>query len=757
MVTELRTGHRICPLCEATCGLEVTLDGPRVVAVRGADDDLFSRGFACPKGVNLGALDGDPDRLSTPLLRTATGFVEASWEDAFTAVRAGLDRVRASSGRESFALYRGNPSAHSFAAIPYLRALMAAMGSTQQYSASTADQMPSHVAAGLVFGSPMAIPVPDIDRTSYLLMLGANPMASNGSLFTAPDFARRSRELRARGGRLVVVDPKRTDTARRADRHLAIRPGTDAFFLLALLQVLAAENLLRPGAHAALFDGVDEFLALAAPFTPERVAGACGLDPAQIREVARELAAAQAAAVYGRMGPCTSAHGTVSMWLITVLNALTGNLDVPGGAMFPRSPVRPGYLPEAPFRMGRWHSRVRHLAEVLGEFPVATLAEEITEPGDGQIRALITVAGNPVLSAPNGDRIGRALESLDFMVSVDPYLNETTRHAHVILPPPRVMQSGHFDWLLSGFFVRAVVRYTAPLVPLEPGQPAEGEIIARLAAIAAGEDTPAAVAAIGAKLVDGLLAKVAGMPGSPVRGRDPAELRALVTGDSDLERHLDVMLRLGPFGDGFGADPDGVTVARLKDHPEGIDRGAMEPRLAEVIAHADGRAALCPPALRPHVERLAGELDVAWPEFVLIGRRALRSNNSWGHNLADLAGGSTRCTLQIHPADAASLGVADGEPVRVRSATGAVTAPAETTDALRRGVVSLPHGWGHDAPGTRLSVAAGLPGVSANSLTDDAVLDPVSGNAVFNGIAVHLERCVETGSRPKSGVVTYSH
>ncbi len=739
----MRTARRICPLCEAMCGLDVTLevapDGTEVVtAVRGADDDVFSRGYQCPKGINLGALDSDPDRLTVPLIRTDDGFVEASWEEAFAAVRAGLDAVREAHGSEAFALYRGNPTAHNFAAVPYLRVLMGAMRTRQHYTASSADQMPAHVAAGAVFGSPMSIPVPDIDHTSYLLMLGANPLVSNGSLFTAPDLPRRLRELKKRGGSLVVVDPKRTETARRADRHLAIRPGTDALFLLALLAELDATGKVTPGQHAAAFAGLGEVLRLAAPFTPERVAGATGLDPADIRAVAQDLAAAPTAAVYGRIGTCTTVHGTLTQWLIMVLNAVTGNLDRPGGAMFPRSAIRPAYLPEAPMKVGRWHSRVRNLPEVIGEFPVATLADEIAEPGAGQIRALITVAGNPVISAPNGDRLDEALPTLDFLVSVDPYLNETTRHANVILPPPRVMQNGHFDWLLGGFQVRAVVRYTPAAVDLAPGQLSEADILARLAAICAGNDTPAAAAAAGAKLVDGILARAVTMPGSPVEGRDPAELLAAVTGRSDLERHLDVMLRLGPFGDGFGANPDGITLAKLLEHPEGIDCGPMEPRLAEVTIHPDGLVRLCPAEFAAQVETLAADLDRAWPEYVLIGRRALRSNNSWMHNLPDLIGGSTRCTLQMHPDDAAKLGIADGADVTITSAAGSVTAPAELTPAMRAGVVSLPHGWGHDVPGVRLKVATSAAGVNANALTDNRVVDPLSGTAVFNGVPVEL-------------------
>ncbi len=734
----LRTGHRICPLCEATCGLEVTLDGPQVVSVRGADDDVFSEGFICPKGVNLGALDGDPDRLSRPLIRTPEGFLEVGWDEAFAVVRAGLDRVRQTTGRESFALYRGNPTAHNFAAVPYLRGLVAAMGTQQQYTASTADQMPAHVAGCAVFGSPMSIAVPDIDRTSYLLMLGANPMVSNGSLFTAPDFPRRVRELRNRGGRLVVVDPKRTETARRADRHLAIRPGTDALFLLAVLAELSSTDRLNPGPHAGLFDGVDGLLSLAAPFTPERVAGATGLDPADIRAVAHELADAPSAAVYGRIGTCTTRHGTLTQWLIVALNALTGNLDRAGGAMFGRNPTRGAYLPEKPLRTGRWHSRVRGLPEALGELPVATLADEITEPGPGQIRALITVAGNPVISAPGGDRLAPALDSLEFMVCVDPYVNETTRHADVILPPPRVMQSGHFDWLLAGFAVRAVLRYSPPLVDLTGDQLSEADILARLTAICAGEDSPEAVAAIGTKLVDGVLARMVALPGSPVHGRDPGELAAMVTGRNPLERHLDVLIRLGPFGDGFGADPDGGSLQQMLEHPEGIDCGPMEPRLAEVVVHTDGRVQLCPAEYAAEVAVLAAELDDAWPEFVLIGRRSLRSNNSWMHNLPDLVGGSNKCTLQLSIADAARLGIAAGDEVCVRSAVGEVRVPAEPITGLRDGVVSLPHGWGHDLPDVALDVARKAGGVNANALTDAGVVDKFSGNAVFNGVPVEV-------------------
>ncbi len=743
-MTEPRIAHRICPLCEAMCGMTIHLVDDRAEQVRGNDGDLFSGGFICPKGTNFGALDSDPDRLTVPLVRRDGRLVEVTWDEAFAAVREGFARVRAEHGPGAFALYRGNPSAHTFAGFPLGRALGAALGSEAHlYTASTADQMPTHVAAGMIFGSPMAIPVPDIDRTDYLLILGANPMVSNGSLMSAPDMPGRLRALRARGGRLTVVDPRRTDTARRSDRHLPIRPGTDPYLLLALIQVLAAEDRIRLGAAAGLVDGIDDLLALAAPFTPEAVEDVCGVAAGEIRSVARELSDASSAAVYSRIGVCTVEHGTVSNWLVMALNVLTGNLDRPGGVMFPVHPTRPAYLPEQPFRMGRRHSRVRGLPEVIGEFPVATMADEMETPGEGQLRALVTIAGNPVLSAPNGERIGRALAGLDFMVSVDPYLNETTRHAHVILPPPRPLQSGHYDWLLSAFTVRAVIRFSPPAVPLEPGQLSEADILVRLTALAAtGEDTPAAQAAVGDRLVDGLLAKSVTLPGSPVQGRDPADVRAQVTGETVVERHLDVLLRVGPFGDGFGANPEGLTLERLRAHPEGIDFGPMVPRLTEVIAHTDGRIALCPAVLLAQAELLAGELSSRLPTadgMVLIGRRALRSNNSWMHNLPNLVGGSNRCTLQLSPQDAVRLGIGDGDKVRVRSAVGEVVVPAEHSDAIRSGVVSLPHGWGHDVPDVAMDVARAAGGVNANALTDDSVLDAICGNAVFNGVPVVVE------------------
>lgn len=720
----MHIAHRTCPLCEAVCGLRVTLDDAgRVTDVRGDADDPFSRGFICPKGASLGALDEDPDRLRAPLVREGGEWREVTWPEAFAAVERGLTEVIDRHGREALGVYLGNPNAHTVAGALYVPALARALGTRQIFSASTADQMPKHVAAGLMFGHPLSIPVPDVDRTDHLLMLGANPLESNGSLWTAPDLPGRLKALRRRGGRLVVVDPRRTRTAALADEHLFIRPGTDAYLLFGIVHTLLAEDLVAPDVGARLpVAGLDELRALAADFPPETVAGVCGVPAADIVRLARDLAAAPTAAVYGRMGTCTAEFGTLAQWLVDVVNVLTGNLDRAGGAMFPL-PAAAVPRSRRPYRTGRWRSRVRNLPEVNGELPVATLADEIETPGQGQIRALLTIAGNPVLSAPHGSRLDAALGGLEFMVSVDPYLNETTRHAHVILPPPRVLQSPHYDFALLNFAVRNYARYSPPVLPLEPGRPAESEILARLAMIAAGQGADADPAGLDELILDQTLRRAVDTPGSPVAGRDPAELRAELTGSTGAELRLDAMLRLGPYG---------LTLRELREHPHGIDLGPLEPRLPGLLSTASGRIELAPPQIVADVPRLRAGLGREAPEFVLIGRRHLRSNNSWMHNVAPLVGGSNRCTLQINPQDARRLGL-NGEAV-VRSAAGELTVAVEPTDAIMPGVVSLPHGWGH--AGTAQPVAAKHAGVNANALTDETVVDVPSGNAVFNGVPV---------------------
>ncbi|MGH3583319.1 MAG: molybdopterin-dependent oxidoreductase, partial [Mycobacterium sp.] len=555
---------RICPLCEATCGLVLTIEDGKVTHARGDADDVFSAGFICPKGASLPGLDNDPDRLSGPLIRRDGELVDATWDEAFDAVAVGLGGAVAAHGGASVGVYLGNPNAHTVAGSLYAPVIVKALGTRQVFSASTLDQMPKHVSLGFMFGSPVAFTVPDIDRTDHLVVIGANPMVSNGSLATAADFPGKLRALRKRGGRLTVIDPARTRTAALADRHIAPRPGTDAALLFAVVHVLFDEGLADLGEIAALVNGVDEVRALAADFAPETVAEHCGVPAADIRELARDIATAPSAAVYGRIGTSTVEFGTMGSWLVDVVNILTGNLDAPGGAMFPLgaaapAPKKPG--PGRGFVTGRWHSRVSGHPETLSELPAAALAEEIDTPGDGQLKALITIAGNPVLSAPDGARLDRALSGIGFMLSVDPYLNETTRHADVILPPPPPSASPHFDFALNNLAVRNNARYTPPVLPAADGRPDEAEILSRVALILYGVGPHGDPGLVDDQVIAGALAKATADPNSAVHGRPVAELTAALTGTRGYERRLDMMLRLGPYGDGFGADADGLTLA----------------------------------------------------------------------------------------------------------------------------------------------------------------------------------------------------
>lgn len=727
-----RTALRICPLCEATCGLTLTLDGATVTGARGDREDVFSRGFICPKGAAFGQLDADPDRLRGPLVRRDGRLRDATWEEAYDAIAAAVPALVGEYGAQSAGVVLGNPNVHTMAGALYPPLLLKALGTRNLFTASTVDQMPKHVSSGLLFGDPFAIPVPDLDHTDFLLILGANPVESNGSLCTAPDFPGRLKALRARGGTLVVVDPRRTRTARLADRHLAPRPGSDALLLAALAHTLLAEKLAAPGAVLEdITDGLGELAAALGSFTPEAVAPACDLPAAEIRALARELAAAPTAAVYGRIGSSTVEYGTLASWLVDVLNILTGNLDRPGGALFPLSATTGAPRPAGPgkgFALGRWASRVSGHPEAKGELPLAALAEEIETPGDGRIRVLLAIAANPVLSAPDGNRLDRALAGLDFMISVDPYLNETSRHAHVVLPPPPPAQSAHFDFAFNGFAVRNQARYSPAAVALEEGRLDECEIHARLLLAVSGLHG-APPEAVDERVIADTLARAVADPRSPLHGRDPDEEARLLSGRTGPERRLDLMLRLGPYA---------LTLDDLRRSPHGIDLGPLRPRLPGLLKTRSGRIELLPDPIAAELPRLRAALADRPAALVLVGRRHLRSNNSWLHNVPALAGGSNRCTLHVHPQDADRLGLADGARARITADGGSLEVTVEVTDTVRTGVVSLPHGWGHDRAGTRLSVAAEQPGVNVNQLLDGSRLDPLSGTAVLNGFPVEL-------------------
>ncbi len=741
-----RTVFRTCPLCEATCGLELTLEGDRVTKIRGDEQDVFSSGFICPKGTTLGALHEDPDRLRKPLVKRDGKHVEVEWDEAFAAVEAGFSRLRDESGDESVGFYLGNPNVHNLAGAFFVRPLLQSIKTRNVYSASTVDQMPRHVSCGLMYGSADAIPVPDLDRTDYLLMLGANPVESNGSLCTAPDFPGRLKRLRERGGTLVVVDPRTTRTAKLADRHLAIRPGTDPHFLLAIAKVLFDEGLVDYGSVAQHLEGADAIEAAVQGFDSERVAEICGLDADDIRLLARELAGAESAAVYGRIGVHTAEFGTLTSWASDLLVILTGNFDREGGMLFPYSALsrkrREG--PGRGFKAGRWQSRVRRAPEVRGELPIATIADEIETEGAGQLRGLVTIAGNPVLSAPNGERLDAAFAGLSFMVSVDPYLNETTRHADVVLPPPSVLERSHYDVAFYGISVRNIANYSAAVLATDA--PSEADILSRLALIAAGQGADADPKIVQRMLVRGLIEREVGNEYSSIHGRDADEIEAEVGALPATEALLDIMLRTGPWGDGFGSDPEGLSLARLEANPHGIDLGALEPALPAVLSTASGKLEVFPEAIAQDLTRLQADFTSRSEgpanddtRLCLVGRRTVRSNNSWMHNVETLVRGRDRCTLQIHPDDATRLGLSTGSNARITSRVGSVEAPIEITAEIRRGVVSLPHGYGHDLRGAGLSVASKTPGVNSNRLTDDQPLDVLSGNAVLNGIPVEVE------------------
>lgn len=740
-----KTHFHTCPLCEACCNLEITTRGDDVVAVRGDPGDPFSRGYICPKGAAIGGLHADPDRLRTPLVKRDGVHVEATWDEAFAEIDQHLPRIANEHGRDAVAAYLGNPSAHHVAHGLFGRVLLKGLSTHNLFSASTVDQMPKQVSAGLMFGGILSIPIPDVDHTDHLWILGGNPLESNGSLMTAPDMKGRLREIRRRGGKVVVFDPRRTRTAAAADEHHFIRPGGDAFFLLGVIHTLVTEERGAPGRLAEHCNGLDRIGPLVRDFAPETVAQACGVEAGEIRRLARELAEAKTGAVYARIGTCTQEFGTTVSWLVDVVNVLTGNLDRRGGALFTKAAVSattqgPGGKGRG-FRMGRWQSRVRGAPEACGEIPVACLSEEIETEGEGQIRALITICGNPVLSTPNGARLDAALDGLDFMVSVDIYLNETTRHADVILPGLSSLEQSHYPLAFTQLAVRNFARYSAPVFDVPEGQMPEWEILLRLAGIVGGQGPKADIHTLDDFVFEQLLQKALSNPSSPIFERDADDIRRQCSRYRGPERLLDLQIRTGIHGDGFGANPGGLTLATLAASDHAIDLGPLEPRLPHVLRTPSGKIELTPAELVNDLDRVRDRLapNRAEESLVLVGRRDLRSNNSWMHNIPSLVSGRPRCTLHVHPADASRLGLDDGATARISSRAGTVEAPVEITDGVMRGVVSLPHGWGHARDGARLSVARAHAGVSSNDLTDENEIDPRSGNAVLNGIPVQLE------------------
>jgi anaerobic selenocysteine-containing dehydrogenase len=715
-----RTVYRSCSLCEAVCGLKFELDGDRILSVRPDDDDVFSKGYVCPKGVTMADVHEDPDRVRHPLRRTASGdFERISWNDAFELAASRLQAIKSRHGADSVALYWGNPTGHNYGTALLIPALTAALGTRNRYSAGSQDANPRIAVSYHLFGSAFSIPVPDIDRTSYFLCIGANPIVSNGSVMTAPDMRGRMRAVRNHGGKVVVVDPRRTETAKVADEHVPIRPGTDAAFLFAMVQTLVEEKLVDRAFLAQATTGWDEIEHRLAAFSPRAVEAYTGVPAATIARLAREFAHSSAPVAYSRVGVCIGPFATLATYATDLLNIAAGRLGRTGGWMFPMPPIDLVELGRKTGLegLGRWKSRVRGLPETMGDLPSATLVDEMATPGDGQIRALVTVAGNPVLSAPNGRRIAAALEKLDFMVSVDIYVNETTRHADLILPPAWGLADDHVDVVFAAVAVRNFARWSPPVVEKQADELHDWEILLGLCERLGGGPT-------GTRVLDRIIA-LAGRFGYRWK---PSQI-------------VDLLLRLGPYGDRFLPWSSGLSLAKLKNAPHGIDLGPLRPGHEQRLYHSDGKIHLAVAVIVDDLARLEREMvkPIDRDQLLLIGRRELRSNNSWMHNLPALVSGRERCTLYVHPEDAKLRGLADGNTAMLASTVHRDEVRIQVTDEMMPGVVSLPHGWGHASSAQWQRVAGSRPGVSANDFTDDGVFEPVLGQSILNGVPVTLE------------------
>ena len=739
---------RVCPLCEATCGLTLTIEDARVTDVRGDAEDVFSRGYICPKGVALGELHADPNRLTQPLIRGEDGSLQpATWDEAFQVIRERLGLILTEHGPQSVGLFLGNPNVHHLSGAFYLPAFIKALGTTQRFSASTVDQMPKQVACALMYGTALSVPVPDIDRTDYFLMLGANPLISNGSMMTSANFPGRLRALRKRGGQLVVVDPVRTRTAAAANQHISIRPGSDALWLASLAYLLTREPTLAAAEPWIDASEWHEIVTRLEPFTPEATAPLTGIDAETTQRIARELRAARSAAIYGRMGTTTAGFtsgdattpmATLASWLIDVINIAIGSLDRPGGVMFPL-PVAGGPSTEGTPGSGhgvqipgRRRTRVRGLPSALGEFPASTLAEEIDTPepdSDEHIRAVFVIGGNPIVSTPNQQRLTKAFGELELLVSVDPYLTATSSLADVILPVASPLTRPQHDVVFNNLAVRNQARYSPAIFDVPEGEKDETEVLAQLAAIAAGiaSGHEPTVAQIEDLIAYTVASQACTDAASRAHGRTPEELLEAVSHRTGVDRILDLRIRTGPYGDGFGSHPDGLTLQHLIDNPHGIDLGPLEPRLPEVLRTPTGRIDVAPAVLLEALTDASSLLnhDSPPPRFTLVGRRHLRSNNSWMKGLPTLTGGSNTPTAMIHPNDAAELGIIDGADLVLNTPTGSITLPASVRDDISPGCVCVPHGW-TDA--------------NVNALVDVQAIDSLAGTSVLSGIGITLSR-----------------
>mgnify|MGYP005987834131 CR=1 FL=1 len=702
-MSEVKTHYRNCNICEAMCGLEIKYQDKEILSIKGDQQDPFSKGYNCPKATALADFYNDKDRLKTPIRRTATGWEDISWDEAFTEITEKLKGIQHQYGKNALGVYLGNPNAHNLGNALVLKPFMRSLGTINRYSSASTDQMPHHVASNFMFGAGMLIPVPDIDRTDFMLIIGGNPVVSNGSMMTAPNVIGRLKAIQKRGGKVVVVDPRRTRTAKIADQHIFIRPEKDALLLLAIIHCVFETQAVNLRHLATMVEGLSDIEQLAKTYSPESVAEFVGIEVEIIRNLANDILAADSAVCYSRMGASTQSFGGLCQWLTNVVNIITGNFDRAGGAMFPQPAFDLVRNKDKGHKtsFGQHYSRVRKLPFFNGEFPVAVLAEEILTPGEGQLKSLITVAGNPVLSSPSGHKLGDAFNSLDYMVSIDIYLNETTKHANIILPGTTGVENSHFDIFFNSFSVRNTVKYSPPLFEKEEYQRSDWQILNELAARMAGIP------------VDAYMEKL-----TP-------------------ETLLDMELKHGAYGE------QGMSLQKLIDNPHGIDIGPLMPCIKTRIKTTEGKIDLSPQLYLDDLPRLNAVMlmparDENYP-FDLIGRRLVKSHNTWTQNSERLVKGKNPCTLEIHSQDASKLGIKKGQLLTVSSVSGAVNIEAVITDDIQQGVVSMPQGWGHNQKGIKMSIAATQPGVSINDLTDANRVDILTGNAALNGTPVDIK------------------
>mgnify|MGYP003682016353 FL=1 len=703
MPAEIKTHYRACNLCEAICGLEIKTQGDQVLSIKGDKNDPLSRGYICPKGTAMEDIFTDPDRLRKPVVRQGDKWVEISWQQAFDTVADKLVAVQEQHGHNAVAFYAGNPNVHNYGSMTHANVLRKAVQTKIHFSATSLDQLPHHLTSYSLYGHQSLIPIPDIDHSNYMLIIGGNPLASNGSIMTSPDIPKRLKAIQQRGGRFIVIDPRRTETAEIADQHLFIRPGTDAWLLMAMLNTLFAEDLISTGHLTDLLVGVDQVRSACVSFTPELAEQRTGVAAEQIRQLARDMASTEGAVCYGRMGVSVQVYGTLCQWAIQMINILTNSLDVRGG-MMASSPafgfIKPGESGAGHF--AAFHSRVSGLPEFAGELPATVMAEEMLTEGEGQIRGLITTAGNPVLSAPNGNLMDKALAGLDFMVSIDFYINETTQHADIILPPTSALEHDHYDLAFHRLAVHNTARFNEAVFEPAEGSKHDWEIFNELGLAVAARK---------------------GMDAKPLPSPD---------------KLIDMGIQRGPYSAAAGHELE-LTLDKIKQHPHGLDIGPLQPSLPERLCTSDGKITLMADYIIEDLARLGTDQSAtAKDEFLLIGRRHIRSNNSWMHNSHRLVKGKPRWQLLMHPDDLAAHQLQDQSQVRIQSRVGEVQTQVVASDEVMPGVVSLPHGWGHKRDGVSMEIAAEQGGVSCNDLTDDKLIDQASGNSALNGVPVRV-------------------